>query len=83
MARMTGEPFPRVYGKNLGDVIHLQLTNEGLELTLDNDDQEVTIVLESYGARQLRLLLQRYERELKNRSATADAGQLDAPRQLD
>lgn len=73
---MSDDQFPRVGGKYLSELIHLHLTNEGLEVTADVGDQETTVTLELYGARQLRLLLQRYEREMKAVAAqsTEDAG---------
>lgn len=53
----------RIWATNYTTVIHLQETEEGLELTADVGDEETTVVLDSDGVRNLRLALTRYERK--------------------
>lgn len=52
----------RIPGANYACQVYLQETPEGLELTVDDTENELIIVLGRYGVRELRLALARYER---------------------
>lgn len=54
--------YERIFCKDHLTEIHLQETEEGLELTADVGDQDTTVVLDDTAVRKLRLALQRYER---------------------
>lgn len=64
------QPFERVYTADYGDVItlHAVLDDSGanhgwlLEMTADQGDCAATIRLDYFHARELRLLLQRFEK---------------------
>lgn len=70
MAKMEMEFNMRLPGANYVDRIYLDHTDEGLKLTVDDQDEQTSIVLNPDNVRDLRLALQRYER-LKPRQVTA------------
>lgn len=55
----------KVWGINHCTLIHVDATDEGLEITADVGDTETTVVLEDTAVKKLRLALQRYERTKK------------------
>ena len=61
----------RIPGNDYAREVYLNATAEGLEITVDDTENETTIVLSDYGVRELRLALARYER-LASRVKPAD-----------
>jgi hypothetical protein len=52
----------QIWAANHMTLVHLQQTEEGLELTTDVGDEATTVVLDDDAVRRLRLALTRYER---------------------
>lgn len=56
----------RVYDHEHGIVMHLtEKEGEGVEVLVDAGDTDITMVLNKYGVRNLRLILTRYEKRMK------------------